>query len=224
MSTALKFAILTVLIGLASNSEGYCKWQDSDGVTHYAESCPDQAESTEVQIQPPPTREQIDESERRSEDMLSETRARSVEREREKENKVEVEKASADSRDSLIRSCAEARWNLEILKTQRPVYLDDKHRLQFNQSLFDQYYQGQRTYLEDQQRQADIARYAGIEERTCTADEADIRERIKIYREMNMETLCVHFEKGLEDMRRANTGIPSDKMREQEELINTWCR
>ncbi len=39
---------------------GICKWVDDDGVTHYAERCPDDVDAREVEIQPPPSEEQMD--------------------------------------------------------------------------------------------------------------------------------------------------------------------
>lgn len=44
----------------------FCKWVDENGVTHYAENCPEDVISEAVEIQPPPTREQVEEAATRS--------------------------------------------------------------------------------------------------------------------------------------------------------------
>ena len=41
---------------------GICKWVDENGVTHYAERCPEQVEAREVEIAPPPPAQQLEES------------------------------------------------------------------------------------------------------------------------------------------------------------------
>jgi hypothetical protein len=44
---------------------GICKWVDENGVTHYAERCPEQVDAREIEIQPPPSQEQVDAAQQR---------------------------------------------------------------------------------------------------------------------------------------------------------------
>lgn len=45
---------------------GICKWVDENGVTHYAERCPEEAEAREVEIAPPPSAQQVEEARQRA--------------------------------------------------------------------------------------------------------------------------------------------------------------
>jgi hypothetical protein len=52
-----------------------CKWVDDQGVTHYAERCPEEVESEPVEIQPPPTEAQQEAARQRSEALLQSRQA-----------------------------------------------------------------------------------------------------------------------------------------------------
>ena len=59
------FVTLTAVIAIAmlpckvSLGGGYCKWTDENGVVHYAEKCPEKTLTEQVEIQPPPSEQQI---------------------------------------------------------------------------------------------------------------------------------------------------------------------
>ena len=213
-----------LLVAAAFDTAAICKWVDEDGVVHYAENCPEGSGASEVQIAPPPSQEQVDASAGRSESIRSELRARhaqkDIEKARETQEKQEFEKTS----DQMNRSCAEARWNLAVLRQQLPVYYDADQQLHDNRSLHHYWYEGPRTYLDDQQRAGEILRFSAIEERTCTATEADIRDRIRFYMEKRDSEICKSMRDKLANLRQMSTGIPSDEMRELEELIANRCR
>lgn len=225
MSNLLRSVLLVlVLVFAASESAGICKWVDENGVVHYAETCPEDSSSSEVRIEPPPPQEQIDATARRMEKLRSDVKAHATEREQEEDqNSQQTEKLEQTS-DTMNRRCAEARWNLEILRKQLPVYYDDENQLHYKRSLHDYWYTGQRTYLDDERRAAEITHYTMVEEQTCTGSEADIRERISMYMEKRDSEVCQHLRNKLVNMKKFNTGIPSDEMRELEELIATRCR
>ena len=225
MSKILKLAVIAILLSfLAPETAGICKWVDENGVVHYAETCPEDAKTSEVHIHAPPSQEQIEATTRRSEESLRTTKARSEQKKLEKEQKALTRKTREESTDIMTGKCAEARWNLAILQKPLPVYFDEDNLLHFNRSLHDSWYGGQRTYLDDQQRQTEIMHYTRVEEQTCTASEAEIRERIKMYMEKSHREVCQHLKNKLENMKALSTGIPSDKMRDLEELIDTRCK
>ena len=69
---ALFFAVLAV-VGVDAGETGICKWVDEAGGVHFAETCPEGVTGTEVEIQDPPSREQVGETTQRS-SLLEETR------------------------------------------------------------------------------------------------------------------------------------------------------
>lgn len=47
-------ALAVLFLAPISAGAAICKWVDENGVTHYAEHCPDEFASSEIEIQPPP--------------------------------------------------------------------------------------------------------------------------------------------------------------------------
>ena len=163
MSNFLKLLLVILLIGfVVTNISGICKWVDENGVVHYAETCPEDVNTSDVQIHKPPSQEQVEATTRRSEKIREDTQARSERREQEKEQQVMERQVREDTREIMTDKCAEARWNLTILHKQLPVYIDEENLFHFNRSLHDSWYTGRRTYLDDPQRQAEIAHYTRV--------------------------------------------------------------
>jgi len=65
----LKICRLTILFIFVMTyspvATSMCKWVDDNGVTHYAEHCPEEVSHTEVEIQPQPPQDQLDEAAQR---------------------------------------------------------------------------------------------------------------------------------------------------------------
>ena len=51
-----------------------CKWVDENGVVHYAETCPDDVDSTEIHTQAPPSHERVEQAVRSSEQLLEQVK------------------------------------------------------------------------------------------------------------------------------------------------------
>ena len=74
-------AVLLMLVVFTSPSVAeFCKWVDENGATHYAETCPENIDSTEIVIQAPPPQEQVEEVVRSSEQLLEKRKARNEKR------------------------------------------------------------------------------------------------------------------------------------------------
>lgn len=225
MSRFIKPALFLLLfISVAPDSLGICKWVDENGVVHYAETCPEDSNSTQVPIEPPPSQAQIDATTARAEELRSEMRSRHAQRDQEKEQEVAQLQEQEITSEEMNRRCAEARWNLEILNRQLPVYYDEENQFHTNRSLHHYWYEGPRTYLDDEQRAAEILRYSIIEKQACTESEANIRERISVYMEKRDGEICQHLRNRLVNLKKLNTGIPSDEMRALEGTIANRCR
>lgn len=78
-------------------------------------------------------------------------------------------------------------------------------------------------YLDEPTRQTAITQNQQIEVQSCSDDDADIRERIRIYLEKRDQDICWNMEARLASLQRLNSGIPTSEMRELEEVINTSC-
>jgi hypothetical protein len=224
MSKVFKLAIFMFLISFAASKvEGYCKWVDADGVVHYAETCPEDVTSSDVEMRAPPSQELVEETSKRAEKIRQDTQSRNEDREKQKQQQKLEKQSQQAFTGIMLEECAEARWNLEVLNMQFPVYIDEDNLFHYNNSLHDDWYPGNRTYLDDQQRQVEIDHYTRVDTATCTTSEADIRARILKYREMRRRDICGHLRNKLELQQAQHPGIPSTRMRELADQIQNKC-
>ncbi len=130
-----------------------CKWVDENGVVHYAETCPEDIDSTEIEIQAPPSQAQVEEAVRRLEQMQEKiSKRKEAELQEEAANSLATEE-SVEENDARERdTCLAAKSNLRILSEQRPVYFDDEGNIQFDRSVYSLAYKGERRFIEDQKR------------------------------------------------------------------------
>jgi hypothetical protein len=73
--TSLLCGVIAVVVVDVVNAE-MCKWVDEHGCVHYAETCPEGVEGTKVEIQPPPSRDQVEEAVQRSARLTEARKAR----------------------------------------------------------------------------------------------------------------------------------------------------
>jgi type IV secretory pathway VirB10-like protein len=152
--------LLLVLLPIATAILGATlyKWVDERGVTHYSETPPAKQKAQEIRIQPPPP------SGAESEEPPQAPRAPGTEggkaappktwqqkaleaqlRREAAERKEEAEQARArEIAQQRLRRCLSARQNLHTLQTDRPVYQINEY--------------GERVYIDDAKRAAEIER------------------------------------------------------------------
>jgi hypothetical protein len=223
MKTLPLIALIWLVVLPITGVTQICKWVDEHGVTHYAERCPEAVAGTEIEMAAQPSPAEVAAAIRQSEQMLAERQARKALRQQDQAARDEETHARDEVADTNQQRCIEARWSLETLRRQVPVYRDDAGQLHFARSLHDLWYEGERTYLDDDQRPAEIAHYEHVEVQTCSERESDIRERIRAYMKKHDEEICGHLRRTLSGMQQASTGLPSKEMRELEETIETRC-
>jgi hypothetical protein len=124
------------------------KWVDEEGRIHYGDARPRDGEAEVVPTPPPPPDEEVLRANRRL-DAFQETE-RTGDKSRAQEAK-EAARAEREERNREAR-CRAARQHLHVLGLERPLYHLDE--------------QGNRAYLEDDQRAAEVA---------------EVRKRVKEY-------------------------------------------
>jgi len=122
------------------------KWVDEKGITHYSETRPPKQKAQEIQVQPTPPAgaESGKPAAKSSQEQELEFRKRHAERQ--EAAKRQEEKEAAAKREALARKqrCILARQNLHTLQKQRSVYsINEK---------------GERVFLDDETRAAEIQR------------------------------------------------------------------
>ena len=146
MATSLQFLRAAVLLSalLLSGAAGaqVFKWVDKDGKTHYGEKPPDGVKATEVGVPAPGPATVPDDWRRREQ----ESRQRRIDREQQ-------EGAERATRSGDEQRCAQARRRLELLKAQV--------------RMFSRNAKGEKVYLEDADREREIAAEEGRAAKAC---------------------------------------------------------
>ena len=131
--------LLAVALAMATPVHAIYKWVDEKGVTHFSEHPPPdgkKAQKIEPKVTPPSSEARPADWRQREQDL----RKRKIEQDQEDEQKKAKAHNSAAERTNR---CAYARRELHVLEKQVPVYsLNAK---------------GERVYLEDKDRPAEIA-------------------------------------------------------------------
>ena len=150
-----KYFLLFVMLAIAVATVGSTiyKWVDEKGVAHYSETPPSGKKVDKVDISPPPPKEVTEEAQRKLQRLREELRQRDAEREEATKRQEETEAAA--NREALARKqrCILARQNLHTLQMQRAVYsINGK---------------GERVFLDDKTRAAEIERMKKEVESYC---------------------------------------------------------
>jgi hypothetical protein len=136
MRRAAILAIAMVVAAPAFAGTMY-KWKDEKGVTHFSEDPPPGGKAEKIDVRPVPP-SSIPPPPPRPQDL----RTREIELRQKREGKERDEQKAQQAARQREERCLRAQRNLDVLQRQRPVYSVDK--------------QGNRVYVEDQQRAAEI--------------------------------------------------------------------
>lgn len=154
-----KYFLLFLVLLLAAVALGATvyKWIDEKGVTHYSETPPAaerRARKIEVQPASSATADEGGKVEGKSwQQKEQEFQKRQAEREEARKQDEAAEAATRRDAKTREERCAAAKQNLDTLRIQRPVYrIDEK---------------GERVYLDDPGRAAEIARMKNEIETYC---------------------------------------------------------
>ena len=131
------------------------RWVDDHGNTQFSDAPPRTRDYNEIIVEEPPTsssQEREEEKQRWKRIIENQEKSRAARLKREEEKRAEQE---AKKQEKAVREqrCLAARQNLQALFTPRPVY-------RFNLS-------GERVFINDQQRLAEIERVRGEIEEFC---------------------------------------------------------
>lgn len=152
MMKKLLLLVLFLSVAVASFAAIY-KWVDDEGVIHYSETPPSGEKTQEMEMEPGPSENEIQQSRDRMERLLEyqkqsdELRRESVEKKRQEKAAEQLEKVERKKR------CIRAWQNLHELNIDRAVYsINEK---------------GERVYLDDEMRATQIELMKKIIETDC---------------------------------------------------------
>lgn len=142
---------LLMLCGGASaqGSTQVYKWVDAQGRTHYSESPPPEQKDKARKVDTSNIGKGVPMPAKPAAEQEGEFRKRQIERET-RERKAEQEQKE---RERVKEQCVRVRQQLAVLNEQVPVYQRDE--------------KGERKYMDDAQRQAEISRLQGLLRQHC---------------------------------------------------------
>lgn len=168
------------LLGVAA-SEGIYKWVDGKGVTHYSESSPDNVPAREVEIEPPPAAESVEAAQQQLKQSAQDYQRRSEAYKAEKQRSQAAQHAREQSKKQKMEQCSVALVQLRVLEEMVPVYRDEKGIYHSQTSAHSAGYAGKRSYLNDEDRAMEIARFQQQVDANCAPGQEKgtaLRERL----------------------------------------------
>lgn len=204
-----------------------CKWVDENGVTHYATECPQGVEGKVLELDTEPSKTEAREARQRARQVQDELRDRRAGEVLEAEEKAARERA-ADAQAAERRDiCIHALMNLATLELTVPVYYDETGELHHDRSRRSRAYEGQRTYLDDADREAETRRYQREAADYCEQSKAEQEKIARMIREKSIDEvrqeICAAKRYELERIWSGLTGIPPPAVRELQKYIEENC-
>lgn len=211
MRFLVRIFFLFVFSLASQDSAGICKWVDEDGVTHYAEKCPEEVDGQNVEVDSGPSDAEAELARQRSEQMRN-RRAERKQAELAEKDVREEERAAVVTNEAVNEEfCMEASLNLYKLNQDSPVYFDENQRLQFGKSQYSGSYQGERRYIEEEEREQLTTQWRDFVDQKCREDSKGESER-----------RCRYWAESLVELQRVRENL--DMQNELKKLISDNCR
>ncbi len=194
------------------------KWVDEEGIVHYSDNPPQDAESERMQLPSTPgpkgdpseiLRRRLEQAEkakeRRSEERLAASAAK------------EGKRAARVARDQR---CLETRMQLAVLQEQRPVYRDEQG--QFRLQWVRDPYSGEREYINDAMRASEVAR--AHQEIATSCQHPDDTEEQDLARAMWIRSeYCAAARVELEQLEQRGATVRRDQLEQKRQMVNSLC-
>lgn len=208
------FALFVVCTGLARADTW--RWTDAEGQVHYGDRPPRgvQAEQIKLQRKAAPL----------SEDARQPRRAipQGDEAEAARTAQADAEAANAQALDRS--RCDRARWSLAALDSGRPVYRDANgaYRVKRPPTQPDTY-EGPREYLEDAEREAEIAHHRADMDRYC-ADFPALQDLSLADEDLRHAEACEFAAAELEQLLQDEARATPEELARRQRFLDEECR
>jgi len=202
------------LLGMgAALAQNIYKWVDKQGVTQYSTTPPPAGTPvTTLPATPAVPADAASQAKTDAQRLADEAKRREDERVRESSHRQAEEQAARRSAAERLQLCARAREQLAVVTRQGPVY-------RYNEG-------GERIFLEDSARDAEIARLRAQVARYCRVDESMESLQDAATRQRAAEALRVAQCNAARDALRAlqsQTRIPAQDIDEARERVRRYC-
>lgn len=175
-----------------------CKWVDKDGNVHYAETCPEGIQGTEVEMPSPPSQSQIDAASGRYVNERPQSIAQPA-------GSFKNDEPLSAGTDQLLDFCVAARVNLDALSQKYPVFFDQTGRLrpELHKSVRLEFDRSGK-HLNSSRRAEQVDYWKEVERINCSPDMrgSAIRSKIRQEQEAYQQRECAWWGSELEYMER----------------------
>lgn len=206
---ALALVLVCLLPSVATAGAIY-KWVDNAGVTHYGESPPPGIKAQPVgSPSTPAVGAPQTEGARQTEQINRGLAERAAARAAQQEQEQVARDAAADR----LARCSRARQQLQVVERGGPVYRYDER--------------GERVYLEDAARDAEIARLRGEADAVCSGVDADEAAQRASSRwrgsEADRSQLCLSAQERLRELQAPEMRAPNWEIEQARAAVNRNC-
>ena len=159
MRKPTRSVIMLCLLSLTLGGSEIYKWVDENGVVHFTDKPPQNQQSIEVQAQDEYPQVESTPGESVYGDVIEQQRARRELRAKQQEQEAIERKANQEQEATSEANCARAIHYLNTLRRQCPVFYDGAGILRAQCPGYYYAYEGDRTYIEDDERAELIEHY-----------------------------------------------------------------
>ena len=155
--------ILALLLATPAWADVY-RWVDKDGVVHYSDKPPESVEPESLQRLPETGPPSANIGAQVYDDAMEQTRARREQREAEKQLSRAEREAREKDEANRAELCARAIHHLNILRKACPAFYDGAGVLRDQCPGFNFVWEGERSYIDDEERAELIEQYSKVAE------------------------------------------------------------
>lgn len=211
-------AVSATLLSVAALADAY-KWVDKDGTIHYSDHPPQDAQSETLEI------ESTDVSNRpggneRQERILKQIGGETESSTEDKRVEFTVEDTRNDVRFVREQRCLEARKEFEVLQEQMPVYRDEEGHLRAHWR--GDTYRGQREYVEDAMRPAEVERAVREIVRNCEHPD-DVVEQNLVRTQWVGSEYCAAARSELEALEKPSARTDKQSLERKRKTVEKLC-
>jgi len=199
------------------------RWRDAEGNQHFGDQPPAGVEAERLNIKRRPSELSPQDRTQRLERLRADEASRNAKREATQARAGRDADELADKRAGNRQRCDRARWALAALETARPVYRDENGAYRVKRSPNEpDIYPGAREYLDDAERQGEIARYRRDMEGSC-ADTPALADKRLAEEELRHAESCEFAEASLRQLEQPEARATPEEIAGRRRFLEAEC-
>ena len=199
------------------------RWRDAEGNVHFGDRPPAGVTAERLNVQRKPAALSPEDRQRRLDALRADEASRNARREAASARAERDAEQAEDARASDRRRCDRARWALAALETARPVYRDENGAYRVKRSPNEpDIYTGAREYLDDAERQAEIARHRRDMGEYC-ADTPELTDKKLAEEDLRHAEACEFAEATLQQLEQPEARATPEEIAARRQFLETEC-